>query len=152
MSQSGDTTAAPARAATQHTDHACFSVYDPIVTKKTILVLTGVLLSSPGVGIEAARAEESMRCGSRLVSRGDAKDKVRTLCGEPTDVALRGVVRRSPTYHYGYGIYGYDFYGPGWIDLPVEIWTYNLGPHKLLRKLRFIGDELDDIRTDGYGY
>jgi hypothetical protein len=24
--------------------------------------------------------------------------------------------------------------------------------HKLLRKLRFVGDELVEIRTDGYGY
>jgi hypothetical protein len=122
------------------------------VKKNSILVLTCVLLMFHVFGTGAARAEDSLRCGSRLVTRGDAKDKVRTLCGEPTDIALQGVVRRSPTYHYGYGIYGYDFYGPGWIDLPVEIWTYNLGPHKLLRKLRFIGDELDDIRTDGHGY
>jgi hypothetical protein len=122
------------------------------VKKNTILVLTCALLLGQGAVIEAARAEDSMRCGSRLVSRGDAKDKVRTLCGEPTDVAFRGHVRRSPSYEYGYGIYGYEFYGPGWLDMPVEVWTYNLGPHKLLRKLRFVGDELDDIRTDGYGY
>jgi hypothetical protein len=36
--------------------------------------------------------------------------------------------------------------------MPVEIWTYNFGPNKLLRKLRFIGDELVEIRTDGRGY
>jgi hypothetical protein len=122
------------------------------VINKSIPVITWVLLLGLLDGMQTARAEDSMRCGSRLVSRGDAKDKVRTLCGEPTDVAFRGVVRRSPRYEYGYGIYGYEFYGPGWVDMPVEIWTYNLGPHKLLRKLRFIGDELDEIRTDGYGY
>ncbi len=81
-----------------------------------------------------------MRCGSRLVSAGDGKDKVRTLCGEPTDIALRGVVRRSPSYRYGSWPYEHEYYGPGWEDLPVEIWTYNLGSHKLLRKLRFVGD------------
>ena len=36
--------------------------------------------------------------------------------------------------------------------MPVEVWTYNFGTSKLLRKLRFVGDELDEIRTDGYGY
>jgi hypothetical protein len=93
-----------------------------------------------------------MRCGSKLISHGDGKDKVRKLCGEPSDVALRGVVRRAPTYDYGYGYNRYEYYGPGFIDMPVEIWTYNFGSHKLLRKLRFVGDELEEIETDGYGY
>ena len=48
--------------------------------------------------------------------------------------------------------YDYDYYGPGWVDLPVEIWTYNQGSRKLLRKLRFVGDELEEIETAGYGY
>ena len=97
-------------------------------------------------------AEDSMRCGSRLVSQGDGKDKVRTLCGEPTAVSMEGVVRRAPRYEYGYGYNRYEYYGPGWVDMTVEVWTYNLGSHKLLRKLRFVGDELEEIRTDGYGY
>jgi hypothetical protein len=104
------------------------------------------------VCMSVALAEDSMRCGSRLVSQGDGKDKVRSLCGEPTDITLRGMVRRSPSYRYGYWPYEYNYYGPGWEDLPVEIWTYNLGSHKLLRKLRFVGDELEQIETDGYGY
>ena len=93
-----------------------------------------------------------MRCGSRLVSQGDGKDKVRTLCGEPSDVAFHGMVRRAPRYEYGYGYNRYEYYGPGWVDLPIEVWTYNFGSHKLLRKLRFVGDELEEIDTDGYGY
>jgi hypothetical protein len=96
-----------------------------------------------------ARADDSMRCGSRLVSTGDGKDKVRTLCGEPTSVSLTGIVR---TGGYGYGTYDYSYFGPAWTELPVELWTYNLGSSKLLRKLRFIGDELVEIRTEGYGY
>jgi hypothetical protein len=99
-----------------------------------------------------ALAEDSMRCGSKLVTRGDGKDKVVALCGEPTSVSLHGMVRRAPRYDYGFGYNRYEYYGPGWIDLPVEIWTYNFGSSKLLRKLRFVGDELDDIDTDGYGY
>jgi hypothetical protein len=99
-----------------------------------------------------ARAEDSWRCGSRLVSTGDGKDKVRTLCGEPTSVDFQGVIRRAPRYEYGYGYSRYTYYGPGVVEMPVEIWTYNFGSSKLLRKLRFVGDELDEIRTEGYGY
>jgi hypothetical protein len=97
-----------------------------------------------------ASADDTMRCGSRLVSTGDGKDKVRTLCGDPTDVAFVGTIGRRG--YYTEGPYDYSFFGPAWVELPVEIWTYNFGSSKLLRKLRFVGDELVDIRTNGHGY
>jgi hypothetical protein len=97
-----------------------------------------------------ANADDTLRCGSRLVSTGDGKDKVRTLCGDPTNVSFAGVVRQGA--YDVYGPYGGPYYGAGWVELPVEWWTYNFGSSKLLRKLRFVGDELDEIRTDGYGY
>ena len=104
------------------------------------------------LGAAPARAEDSMRCGSKLVTVSDGKDKVRALCGEPSSVSFQGMIRRAPRYEYGYGYNRYDYYGPGVIEMPVEVWTYNFGSSKLLRKLRFVGDELDEIRTDGYGY
>jgi hypothetical protein len=115
-------------------------------------IVVGFLLLATFILPTVAFAEDSMRCGSRLVTRGDGKDKVRALCGDPSDISLRGVVRRAPVYEYGFGYNRYEYYGPGWVDMPVEIWTYNFGPSKLLRKLRFVGDELEDIDTDGYGY
>jgi hypothetical protein len=97
-----------------------------------------------------ALADDTMRCGSRLVSTGDGKDKVRALCGEPTSVSLVGV-QSAPQYYYR-GPYDYSYFGPTWFEVPVEVWTYNFGTTKLLRKLRFVGDELDEIWTAGYGY
>jgi len=99
------------------------------------------------------RADDNLRCGSRLVSVGDGKDKVRSLCGEPSDVSFAGVVGRRgyPSYSNN-SSYDYSYFGPAWVEMPVEIWTYNFGSHKLLRKLRFIGDELVEIDTAGYGY
>ena len=100
-----------------------------------------------------AHAEDSMRCGNRLVSTGDGKDKVRTLCGEPTSVSFVGMIgRRGYPGYTTDGQYDYSYFGPAWVELPVEVWTYNFGSSKLLRKLRFVGDELVEIRTDGYGY
>jgi hypothetical protein len=104
-----------------------------------------------GVTASQALADDSLRCGSRLVTTGDGKDKVRSLCGEPTSISLAGV-ERIGRYGWGYGPYDYSYYGPAWMDVPVEIWTYNLGSSKLIRKLRFVGDELDDIKTGDYGY
>jgi len=107
-------------------------------------------LAALGCASAPALADDSMRCGNRLVSTGDPKDKVRALCGEPQDVSFAGVIR-GPAYYDG-GPYDYSWIGPTWVDLPVEVWTYNFGSSKLLRRLRFVGDELKEIRTDGYGY
>jgi len=106
------------------------------------------LLASGG-----AHASDTMRCGSRLISTGDGKDKVRTLCGEPTSVSFVGMIgRRGYPGYTTDGQYDYSYFGPAWVELPVEVWTYNFGSSKLLRKLRFVGDELVEIRTDGHGY
>ena len=122
----------------------------PVTTRLTCLLLATCALA--GVGRPAA-AEDTLRCGSRIVSTGDGKDKVRSLCGEPTDVAFVGVIGRRAIPGYPNGnSYDQWYYGPAWVEMPVEIWTYNFGPNKLLRKLRFIGDELVEIRTDGHGY
>jgi hypothetical protein len=115
-------------------------------TKLLTALLAGSLVAP------LAPADNSWRCGSKLVSVGDGKDKVRSLCGEPTDVTFQGMIRRAPRQEYGFGHNRYDYYGPSFVDMPVEIWTYNFGSSKLLRKLRFVGDELEEIRTDGHGY
>jgi len=108
-----------------------------------------VVASAALLAAQATRAEDNMRCGSRLVSVGDGKDKVVALCGDPSSVSFEGL--RSG-YRYPYWPYDYRYVGPAYFELPVELWTYNFGSRKLLRKLRFVGDELVDIWTDGYGY
>jgi hypothetical protein len=111
-----------------------------------VLVCCSLALAS----VIAVASDDTMRCGNRLVTAGDGRDKVRALCGEPTDIAFRGVVRGS-RYRDRWG-YEYPWVGPYWEELPVEIWTYNFGSSKLLRKLRFVGEELVEIETGGYGY
>lgn len=132
------------QAAPTASSYACSVCYVRLLVFATLAYAT--------LGVAPARAEDSMRCGSKLVTVSDGKDKVRALCGEPSSVSFQGVIRRAPRYEYGYGNNRYNYYGPGVIEMPVEVWTYNFGSSKLLRKLRFVGDELDEIRTDGYGY
>jgi len=97
-----------------------------------------------------AGADDSMRCGRHLVGTGDGKDKVRKLCGEPSDVAFVGSIKRRTAPAYGSS--DYVWFGPAVVELPIEVWTYNFGSSKLLRKLRFEGDELVHIDTAGHGY
>jgi hypothetical protein len=91
---------------------------------------------------------DGMRCGSKLVTTGDPRAKVRQFCGEPVDVQTRSILRRP---HFGIGGRTYT-YGDGYVEIPVEIWTYNFGPYKLMRQIRFVDGRVEDIATLGYGY
>jgi len=44
------------------------------------------------------------------------------------------------------------FIGEDAIEVPVESWVYNLGPNKLMRRIRFEGGVVTEIETLGYGY
>lgn len=96
----------------------------------------------------APASADAMRCGSKLISTGDTRSKVQQMCGEPTDVQTRTILRRPFRNFHGRLIYFDD----GLIEIPVEVWTYNFGPYKLMRRVRFIDGMVDDIDTLGYGY
>ena len=34
----------------------------------------------------------------------------------------------------------------------METWTYNFGPNKLMRRVRFVDGIVEEVETLGYGY
>jgi len=93
---------------------------------------------------------EAMRCGGRLASRGDSALEVRAICGEPDQVvrtsrfvSLRG---RSGTHDASWVEAG------EMVQIQVEVWTYNLGPHRFMRELVFQNGVLFRERSLGYGF
>ena len=106
-----------------------------------IIVLLGLLTASP--------AFAAFRCGSKIISEGDTRSEVVAKCGEPDDViAQRSVFRRPVIWSYGRPYY----IGSDYMEVPVENWIYNLGPNKLMRRLRLEGGVVTEIETLGYGY
>jgi hypothetical protein len=109
--------------------------------RAAFIVLFGLLAASPSFA--------ALRCGNHLVSEGDTRSEVASKCGEPDDVVnQRSVFRRPVIWTQGRPY----FIGEDYIEVPVENWIYNLGPNKLMRKLRFEGGVLAEIETLGYGY
>jgi len=106
-----------------------------------IAVVVGLL------GSAAARAD-AMRCGTRLVATGDTRAMVHQFCGEPTDVVTRTILQRPNFLLHGRTY----FLNEGYVEVPVEVWTYNLGPNRLMRRITFIDGSIDTIETLGYGY
>lgn len=105
-------------------------------------------LTVVAAALAAPAHADGMRCGGRLIRDGDARAEVRAFCGEPADVQTRSILRR-PVYNLrGRMVY----FGDGLIEIPVETWTYNFGPNKLMRRVRFVDGLVDEIETLGYGY
>jgi hypothetical protein len=102
-----------------------------------------ILLTAP-----AFACADAMRCGSRLVSEGDTQTDVRERCGEPSDVQSRSILRRPSYFLNG----RYYHFGDEVVEVPVQVWTYNFGPYKLMRRVRFVDGLVEEIETLGYGY
>ena len=81
----------------------------------------------------SAQADESLRCGTRLVSVGDVPYQVKSLCGIPDDVQQRTemrTVRRAVTVPCAVG------YCQSMVEdvIPVNIedWTYDFGAQRTI--------------------
>jgi len=87
-------------------------------------------------------ASAIFECGRWLIEVGDTKPEVILRCGNPSwteeweeelfERIDRDVVRR--------------------IFIHVDEWTYNLGPNRFMRTLRFRNGKLVDIKTGDYGF
>jgi uncharacterized membrane protein len=106
----------------------------------------------------------SLRCGVRIITEGDYKDRVLAECGTPDHVEVweeERVYRFQ--YHPGYyGIYDNYDYDPAVTEygrpyrvkklVIVEEWTYNHGPTRFLDHLRLENGIVKEIRSGDYGY
>jgi hypothetical protein len=107
---------------------------------------------------DGAAADDGMRCGSRLVSKGDTLYAVRSVCGEPdaTDrrVVTRTEVRRvqAPCFRDERGAVKCERATAVQVDVIVDEWTYDFGTQRFVRLLTFENGRLLNVATGGYGY
>jgi hypothetical protein len=103
--------------------------------------LLGVLAA-----VLAVPAQASFRCGNRIITRGDHASKMLQFCGEPDSVQTRLAQRPFISPHGRAPI-------PGFVeDVLIEEWTYNLGPHKLMRVVRVENGIVVEVEHLGYGF
>ena len=105
-------------------------------------------LTAVVMAMAAPANADGLRCGGRLLRDGDSRAEVRAFCGEPVDVQTRTILRR-PQYNVSGRIVNF---GDGLVEIPVETWTYNFGPNKLMSRIKFIDGIVEDVETLGYGY
>ena len=108
-------------------------------TKEALVAATAILMSQ-------LASADTLRCGSKLISEGDPIEKVRQHCGEPT-ATKRTWITRQPRFEYG----GREIPFEGTEDVPVDLWTYDFGPNKLMRRIRFVAGKVESIETLEHG-
>jgi hypothetical protein len=120
-------------------------------------VAIGLMLSLLLFGNAIVASAQAMRCGSRLISEGDPRDKLLSECGPPTDVeawdeeAYKYFDRPPPSNRYK----EFERYGNAYrvrAVIHVEIWTYNYGPSRLIDYVRLENGIVRRIYSGGYGY
>ena len=100
-----------------------------------------------------ARADDGFRCGSgRLVSVGDGMKQVRDRCGEPDYVTTR-TERRTVKYRYSRRVGNVEesVVEEREVDVPLDEWTYDLGPSAFIRYVTFESGRVIGIATGDYG-
>lgn len=110
-----------------------------MATRRRTLLLAALLLP-------AIATADSLRCGSQLVGEGDSIDEVLALCGEPVK-RTRTWMTRQPRFEFG----GRDVPFPGREDVPVDVWTYDFGPSRLMRRIRFVAGKVESIESLEHG-
>lgn len=115
------------------------------------LMLGSVLLTLAGAA--KAQADEGFRCGTgRLVSVGDGMYDVRNRCGDPDAVSTR-VEKRVVKYRVSRWIHGVQeaVIEEREVEVPIEEWTYDLGPRSFVRYVLFENGAVVNVATGGYG-
>jgi hypothetical protein len=99
-----------------------------------------------------AVADNGFRCGDRLADLGDHMIEVRNKCGEPDLITQRTEkrtvrrtvkVRRGPVEEW--------VTEEVEVEVPLDEWTYDLGPYSFIRFVTFENGRMVDVRTGDYG-
>jgi hypothetical protein len=90
----------------------------------------------------STEALAQLSCRGSWIRPGDSREKVRALCGEPTEVSAsepQALERMYDPYTQQHVTY--------FIRRMEETWVYDFGPGRLQYVLIFVYNQLDTIKT-----
>lgn len=111
---------------------------------------------------------QSLQCGEKTISEGTTQAEVTARCGQPAQIQHQTIYSEGGTATAGGpapigGPAGPPAPGkpiptlPGIgtrsaTEFPVELWTYNFGPTRLMQRIRFENGVVVHIESLGYGF
>lgn len=90
------------------------------------------------------QADQTFRCGSRIVRIGDTAAEVSDKCGPADSSRTWSETRTETIWDKGYAI-------ERQILIVYDEWLYDLGRNRLVRQLTFTDGRLSKVDTSGYG-
>ena len=107
---------------------------------------------------------QSLQCGQALIRVGTTKAEVSARCGQPAQAEHQSIYGESATGMPG-GLAPRVPGGPlppgavlpgtgerSGTEIPIEVWTYNFGPSRLMQRIRFENGVVVKIESLGYGF
>jgi Protein of unknown function (DUF2845) len=111
---------------------------------------------------------QSLQCGEKTISEGTTQAEVAARCGQPAQIERRTIYSEGGTATAdGPAPIGGPAGGPApgkpvpvlpgigtrsATEDPVELWTYNFGPSRLMQRIRFENGVVVHIESLGYGF
>jgi hypothetical protein len=98
---------------------------------------------------------QSLQCGEKLITRGASQAEVAAQCGQPTQIEHQTLYDETGTA-VGPAATPFGVIPPigmrSAAQTPVELWTYNFGPTRLMQRIRFENGVVVKIESLGYGF
>ncbi len=91
---------------------------------------------------------EAMYCGNRVIAVGTSSAELAAACGEPAQVSRSTILGGSAGRVRGSG----GVVAGSAEEIPVETWTYNFGPDRLMERIRIENGVIVEMTSLGYGY
>jgi hypothetical protein len=116
-----------------------------------------LLLIVAGLSVSSSARADSLACDGRIVSTGDSRYDVRSICGEPDDASQRveyrtisgrvagpcvrenGKLRCSQTREQV-------------VEVVIDEWVYDFGKNRFIEYLTFEQGHLLSVREGSYGH
>jgi len=118
---------------------------------RTSLALLSLILAV--TGSLSAHADNGFRCKTgRLVSLGDRMPDVHNRCGDPDSTSTRMEKRKvKHKYTRWVGNVQESVIEEEEVEIPLDEWTYDLGPNAFVRYVLFEDGRVIDVATGDYG-
>ena len=94
---------------------------------------------------------DSLQCGESVITNGTTRAELVARCGPPAQIEHQSIYSESAT-----AVPPLRVLPPIGLrsatEIPVEVWTYNFGPNRLMERIRFENGVVVRMESLGYGF
>ena len=128
------------------------------VTQRNNHAIWGVLFALAGLSVSSSARADSLACDGRIVSTGDSRYDVKSICGEPDDASQRVEYRTvrgrvsGPCARDRSGKLRCQNSREEVVEVVVDEWIYDFGRNRFVEYLTFEQGHLLSVREGSYGH